>query len=85
VREYDQKNQGQSNGAGVRVMSISNKAHRAEVADVLFNAATAVEGKVDPELSKACSFVELGSFPNAAFAEKIQGRLLKEHKIKLVK
>lgn len=69
---------------GIKVMSISNKKHKAEVADVLYKAAEASEFK-DTELVKATQFVELGSFPNQQFAQRIQARLLKEHKIQLVK
>lgn len=48
---------------GVRTLSITDRKDRAEIADVLFKAATKEEGKIDAELSKAVSYVELGQVP----------------------
>lgn len=63
----------------VRVMSLSNKKQRAEVANELFTKATA-GGVVDAELQKACEYVELGHVP-----DDLKKRLLSEFKIQMVK
>lgn len=65
---------------GVRELSLSNKSQRAEIAQELFDAATKNPEKVDGELSKACSNVELGQV-----TPQMQQRLFKDFNIKVVK
>ncbi len=70
-------------GSGFIEKSLSNSAHRSEVADLLFEKATE-GGRVDKDFEKAVSYVELGAFPNRQAQERVQ-KFLSGHKIKLVK
>jgi len=78
VEKFEKKEE-ITKGADVKVLSISNNKHRAEIADELFNAATS-GGKLDEELAKAAQCVELRQVTPA-----IQQRLLKDFKIQVVK
>lgn len=64
---------------GIRTISIGNKTQRAELAEEIFNAATK-DGKVNEELAKACTEIELGQVPPA-----FQKRLLTDFKIRVVR
>lgn len=70
---------------GEKTLSFSNKADKAVVADLLFEKATAVDGKVDKSFEKAVTYVELGMFPSKEDQLMVQRFLQKEHNIVLVK
>lgn len=71
---------------GSRTLSLSNAVHRAQLADVLFNAATS-GATIDSDFEKACKYVEMTkSFGgDANFAKRIADRLKNEHKVIVVK
>ena len=72
-------------GSQMTTLSLSNKQHRAILADTLFKAAIK-DGKVDNELSKAVTTVELGSLGDTpSMSQRLQQRLQSEFKINVVK
>lgn len=74
---------GADSNAGFIEKSLSNIAHRSEVAEILFEKATE-GGRIDKDFEKAVSYVELGAFPNRQAQDRVQ-KFLSTHKIKLVK
>lgn len=69
------------------VMSLGNKAHRAQVADLLLEKALEdkEKGNSDSFFKKAVTYVELNEIPDTATGARIQKFLKDEHKIVLTK
>lgn len=77
---------GVTGGSQMTTLSLSNKVHRAALADVLFKGATKDPNKLDNELEKAVKTVELGSLGDTPqFSQRLQKRLAEEFKINVVK
>lgn len=75
-----------SGGSQMTTLSLSNKTHRAALADALYKGATKDPNKLDSELVKAVQTVELGSLGDTPqFSARLQKRLAEEFKINVVK
>lgn len=78
VEKFEKGEKGKE--ANIRTLSIGNGKHRAEIADVLFKAATANPDKIDDELAKASQYIELRQV-----TPQLQQRLLKDFNIQVVR
>jgi len=78
VEKFEKGEKGKE--TNIRTLSIGNGKHRAEIADVLFKAATANPDKIDDELAKASQYIELRQV-----TPQLQQRLLKDFNIQVVR
>lgn len=88
--KFIEKGEGNEGGngtpSGIRTLSLSDKTQRAQLADLLYKAATANPAGLDRDFAKAVQCVELGSLGDSqAMAARLHARVQNELKINVVK